>query len=156
MDAISGDISLMVFRQAVKNHLKDISLDSQLLKIFLEMDGKKNIDTVALSTGLNMGDVREAVTRLLELELIEPVVQGESFADEEFIRYLNSQYSKAIGPIASVLIEDEAANMGYSLNRIPTSRMAELVGQLSREIQRKEKKDAFKLNLVKKMKEKGY
>ena len=156
MDAISGEISLMVFRQAVKNHLKDISLDSQLLKVFLELDGKRDLDTVAQSAGLNMADMRQAVTRLLELELIEPVVQGETFADDEFMGYLNSQYSKAIGPIASVLIEDEVADMGYSLNRIPTSRIAELVGQLSREIQRTEKKDAFKLILVNKMKEKGY
>lgn len=156
MDAISGDISLMVFRQAVKNHLKDISLDSRLLKVFLELDGKKDLDTVAHSTGLNLGDMRDVVTRLLELELIESVGQQESFADDEFIRYLSSQFSKAIGPIAAVLIEDEAANMGCSLNRIPTSRIAELVGQLSREIQRKEKKDPFKRDMVKKMKEKGY
>lgn len=156
MDAILGDISLMVFRQAVKNHLKDVSLDSRLLKVFLGLDGKKDLDTVAHSTGLNMGDMREAITRLLELELIESVVPAESFADDEFIRYLSSQFSKAIGPIAAVLIEDEVANMGCSLTRIPTSRVAELVGQLSREIRRKEKKDGFKLDMVNKMKEKGY
>jgi hypothetical protein len=58
--------------------------------------------------------------------------------------------------VAEVLIEDAVNDMGYSVEKFPSQRAAELVEMLGRDIHREEKKTAFKQSLVSKIKEKGY
>lgn len=153
---LPGDIKKMVFRQSVKDNVKTISIDSRLLGIFLQLDGKRNVTMVAQKTGLNLGAMREAISDLLKMGIIEQVGKNESYVDTEFLNYLNNQLSMAVGPIADVLIEEEIADMGYQLSKFPISQVPELVDLLVREIRRDEKKKVFRLNMVSKMKTKGY
>ena len=156
MDVLSGNISSMVFKQAVTGTVDDITLDSSLLNVLLELDGKKNLGIVAQKTGLNMGELRDAISRLLQLKVVESVAEAILMADEEFFNFLNTQLSFAVGPIAEVLIEDEIANMDHGISSFPAFRAAELVEILSTAIKREEKKSAFKLSMVNKLKEKDY
>jgi hypothetical protein len=156
MDILSGNISSIVFRQVVKDDLGDVSIDSRLLRVFLAFDGKKTLARVAKETNLDMGAMRESISRLMALELVEPANKATLTLDKEFIDYLTSQLSRALGPIAGLLIEEIVAEMGYSLKQFPSAQAAELIDLLAREIQREEKKNPFKINMVNKIKERGY
>ena len=156
MDFLSGNISSMVFKQVVTGGTDDITLDSSLLNVFLELDGKKNLGIIAQKTGLNMGDIRDIVSRLLQLKLVEPAAEAILMADDDFFNFLNTQLSLAVGPVAEVLIEDEIANMDHDSSKFPVFMAAELVEILAMAIKREEKKSAFKLSMVNKLKEKGY
>ena len=156
MDISSGDISGLVFRRVVREDTGEISFDSQMLTIFMEFDGKKNLATIAKKTGLKMGVVREAVNKLMRLDLIESAEDAISALDTDFLDYLRRELSLAIGPLAEVLIEDAMNDMGYSMERFPAQRAAELVEMLGKDIHREEKKTFFKQSLVRKIKEKGY
>ena len=156
MDISSGDISALIFRRLVREDTGEVSFDNQMLTIFMELDGKKNLAAVAKKTGLKMGSVREAVNKLMQLDLIELVEDAISGLDRDFLDYLKRELSLAIGPLAEVLIEDAISDMGYSMERVPAQRAAELVEMLGKEIHREDKKVAFKQNLVLKIKGKGY
>lgn len=156
MDILSGEISSMVFKRAVKHDIGDFSLDNQMLSTITELDGKKTLEEVAKNTGLNMGVMREVVSKLIKLDLIEPVEDVASEVDESFFVYLKEQLSLAVGPIAEIIIEEEIADLGYDPLKFPSKRAAELVDLVSREIQREDKKTLFKQNMIKKIKEKGY
>ncbi|MBW1821037.1 MAG: hypothetical protein JRI92_04605 [Deltaproteobacteria bacterium] len=156
MDVLSGNISSMVFKQVVTDTAGDITLDSSLLNVLLELDGKKNLGIIAQKTGLNMGKIRDVISMLLRLKLVESAAEDILMADDEFFNFLNTQLSLAVGPIAEVLIEDEIANMDHSISSFPAFRAAELVEILSTAIKREEKKSVFKLSMVNKLKEKGY
>jgi predicted transcriptional regulator len=156
MDISSGDISALIFRRLAREDTGEVSFDNQMLTIFMELDGKKNLAAVAKKTGLKMGSVREAVNKLMQLDLIELVEDSISGLDRDFLDYLKRELSLAIGPLAEVLIEDAISDMGYSMERFPAQRAAELVEMLGKEIHREDKKVAFKQNLVLKIKEKGY
>ena len=156
MDVLSGNISTMVFKQVVTNGQSDITLDSSFLNVFLGLDGKKNLGIIAQKTGLNMGDIRDIVSRLLQLQLVEPAAEAILMADDDFFNFLNTQLSLAVGPVAEVLIEDEIANMDHGISNFPAFRAAELVEILAMTIEREEKRSAFKLSMVNKLKEKGY
>jgi hypothetical protein len=156
MDLSSGEISALVFKRVLRNEQGDFSLDHKILTVFMEFDGKTNLATVAQKTGLNMGTMREVISRLLQLKLIEKVEEKILFLDRDFINYLFTQFSLAVGPIAEVLIEEEIQNGGHELARFPAQRIAELVDRLSREIRREEKKMTFKRNMINKIREKGY
>ena len=156
MDVLSGNISSMVFKQVVTDGTGDITLDSSLLNVLLELDGKKNLGVVAQRAGLNMGDIRDVINKLLDLKLVESAEEDVLMADDEFFYFLNTQLSLAVGPVAEILIEDEISNMGHSISKFPAFRVAELVETLSVAIKREEKKSVFKLNMVNKIKENGY
>ncbi len=155
MNLPPGDISPLIFRQVVDDNMKDVSLDGRLLSLFLALDGEKNLDTIAQAIGMNPHDLRVAVTRLLALQLIEPSEKGVITLDPEFLRYLTLQYAKAIGPLAGILIEEELLTAGDHPDRIPKKQAMILVETLAREIQRKEKKDRFRRDMIRKITELG-
>jgi hypothetical protein len=156
MDLSAGEITTLVFKRVLRNEQGDFSLDHNMLTVFMELDGKTNLAALAQKTGLNMGTMREVISRLLQLELIEKVEQKILLLDKDFINYLFMQFSLAVGPIAEILIEEESQNLGLELPRFPAQRIAELVDRLSREIRREEKKTTFKRNMINKIREKGY
>lgn len=156
MDISSGDISAMVFRRVVREDTAEYSFDAQMLTLFMELDGKKSLAVISKKTGLKMSALREATSKLLKIKLIETVAEAISVVDADFMDTLKRELSLAIGPLASILIEDAVNDLGQNLNRFPTRRAAELVESLSREIQREDKRAAFKQNMVRKMREKGY
>ncbi|MBW2118995.1 MAG: hypothetical protein JRH09_13900 [Deltaproteobacteria bacterium] len=156
MDISSGEISFMVFRRVTRDDAGEFSLDGQMLSVLMELDGKKNVAVVAKNAGLSMGIIRRVVSKLSELNLIEPVEGAISKVDEDFFDFLKSQLALAIGPIAEVIIEDVLIDLGHSLSQFPSYRAAELIDLISREIQREEKRNSFKQNMLNKIREKGY
>jgi hypothetical protein len=156
MDITSGDISALVFKRTVKEDSGEVSFDNLMLATFMELDGKKNLAMVAKKTGFKMSVVREAVNKLLRLQLIELAEDAIPVADKGFLDYLKMELSLAIGPLAEVIIEDTVNELGYSMAKVPQHRAAELVEMLAREIHREDKRVIFKQNMVSKIKEKGY
>ena len=156
MDISSGDISGMVFRRVVREDTAEYSFDAQMLRVFMELDGKKSLAVISKKTGLKMSSLRAAVSKLLKLKLIEPMAEANSAVDADFMDTLKRELSLAIGPLAQILIEDAVHDLDQSVAHFPRRQAPELVESLSREIQREEKKAAFKQNMVRKIKEKGY
>ena len=156
MDLSSGEISTLLFKRLLRDDLGDFSLDRMMLTVFMELDGQTNLGAVAKKVGLNMSSMREVISKLLKLNLIEKVEDKIRLLDNDFIEYLFAQFSLAVGPIAQVLIEDEVYDLGFDLSGFPPQRVAELIDRLTREIRREEKKALFKRNIINKIREKGY
>lgn len=155
-DLRAGDISTLVFRRVMRQDAGEVSFDPQMLAVFMELDGKKNLAAVARRTGQKMSSIREAVIKLLRLKLIEPMTSAISVLDGEFTGYLQRELSLAIGPLAEIVIEDAAHDLGHDLSRFPSQRAAELVELIGREIKREDRRVAFTQNMVAMIKEKGY
>lgn len=156
MGMLSGDISGMIFRRVIGDHFKEVSLNGRLLSIFLGMDGKRSLGSIARSTQLNLSDFREAVSRLLNLKLIEQVKDNRAVIDDEFLKLLTLQLAKAIGPLSKILVEESIQTAGYSPNRFPAGRAGELVDTLAQEIQKEDKRHQFRNNLLRLIQQKGY
>jgi hypothetical protein len=156
MDLSSGEISKLLFKRLLRDDLGDFSLEPMMLTVFMELDGQTNLGVVAKKAGLNMSSMRDIISKLLRLKLIEKVENKARFLDTDFVDFLSAQFSIAVGPIAPVLIEDEVYNLGFDLSKFPAQKVAELVDRLTREIRREEKKAVFKRNLINKIREKGY
>ena len=156
MDVLSGNILSMIFKQVVTGGMGDITLDSGLLNVFMELDGKKNLGMIAQKTGLNMGEIRDAISRLLKMKLVESSTENILMVDGDFLNFLNAELSLAVGPIAEVLIEDEIVNMGHGIANFPASKAAELVEMIAMTIEHEEKRSVFKVSMVNKLKEKRY
>jgi DNA-binding Lrp family transcriptional regulator len=156
MKLLAGEISTLVFERIVRNELGEFSMDHRTLTVLMELDGQTDLARVAQSAGLTMSQVREVMTRLLQLGLIRQVTSTLNFLDQDFVEHLTAQLSLAVGPIAGLLLEDEMQDMGFSPEKFPIQRAPELIDRLAREIRRDDKKSAFKKHMVQRMQEKGY
>ena len=152
----SGDISSMIFKRQVRDDLGDFSLDGQTLLILMEMDGKATLGALAAKTGQSMGAIREMTNRLLKLGLIEKVEKEVVPVDNDFFRKMLDELALAVGPIASVLIEDEVQDLGHDVINFPSYLVTELVDRVAGEIRREEKKSVFIKNMVNIIRAKGY
>jgi len=152
----SGDISSIIYKRKVRDDLGDFSLDGQTLLILMELDGKTTLGALAGKTGLNMGAIREMISKLLKLGLIEKVEKEVIPVDSDFFRNLLDEFALAIGPIAGVLIEDQVQALGHDVNSFPGYLVTELVDRLAGEIRREEKKAVFNKNMVDIIRAKGY
>lgn len=149
----SGDISKMVLKRTVRADLGEVSLDSQMLQVLMELDGKKNLGQVAQSLQMSMKDLRSVLNRLRQLKLCEPARENMPVLGKDFFDFLSACLSRAMGPIADVVIEDEVREMGEEIKNFPAHRAAELVDLLARQILREERKVAFQQAMVKKLRE---
>jgi hypothetical protein len=152
----SGDISSLIYKRKVRDDLGDFSLDGQTLIVLMELDGKTALGALAAKTGLTMGALRQIITYLLKLGLIDRVEKRIVPVDNQFFRHLLDELALAIGPIAGVLIEDEVQDLGYDVNSFPSYLVSELVDRLAGEIRREDKKTVFLKSMVNIIRAKGY
>jgi hypothetical protein len=152
----SGDITSMIYKRKVRDDLGDFSLDGQTLHILMELDGKATLGALAAKTGQSMAIIREKISKLLKLGLIEKVEKEVIPVDNDFFRKMLDELALAIGPIASVLIEDEVQDLGHNVANFPSYLVTELVDRVAGEIRREEKKSIFIKNMVNIIRAKGY
>jgi len=153
MDVFSGDFPALVFKESIKGDLGEFSLDSHMLKVLTALDGIKDLASVSRSLNMDMGKLKEVLTRLHSYELVEKVENAAPMLEKEFFVFLTDQLSLAMGPIAEFLIEDEIRELGDDTTQIPIRRAAELVNLLARQIPREEKRVGFQQAMVNKIKE---
>lgn len=156
MDVTAGGVAELVFKQAIRGDVGNLSLDGQMLSVLMAFDGKKNLDQIAQNLGMNLRDIQSIVAHLVKLNLIDRVETAVEAVDEDFVKFLISQLSHALGPLGAIVVEDEIEDMGFSSTTFPVPRVAELINILAQEIQREDKRIDFKQVMLKKLKEKGY
>ncbi|MDJ0780402.1 MAG: hypothetical protein QNJ22_00445 [Desulfosarcinaceae bacterium] len=156
MKVPGGDLSAMVYRRLQRDDLGEFAMDSRMLTVLMDLDGKRSLAEIAQLRGFSTQVLHATVGRLLELSLIAPVEVATTKLDADFIGFLRMQMSQAVGPIAEILLEDAVYDLGHELDQFPANQVAELVDYLAREIQRQDKAIAFKQNILLKIREKGY
>ena len=153
MDIFSGDFSSLIFKGSIKEDLAEFSLNSLMLKVFMELNGKKDLASIHRSLNINMEELKDVLVKLNELHLIEKVEKVSPILDKHFFDFLKTHLSLAMGPIAEFLIEDEIQELGEKPTKVPCHRAAELVELLARQIPREDKRVPFQQAMVKKIKE---
>ena len=156
MTIASAEIASKVFCKVEGNETGEFSMDRQMLTLLMRIDGQKNVSVLAEEMGLKLSQIKDIIIRLIKLNLVTPAKAPLATIDDDFMTYLRMAYSKAIGPIAQIIIEDTIEEMGHDPGQVPVHQSAELIDLLSREIQRENKALIFKQQMISKIKAKGY
>ncbi len=149
----SDRVTSLVFKRASKGDSGKFPLNSQMLEVYFELDGKKNLGEVATKTGLNIQTLKKVLSSLLKVKLIEQVDSAARLLDKAFFEYLFVQLSLAIGPLAKILIQDALEDLKHKASDFPVSRAAELIEMLGGDIYDEEDRNAFRQKMVVKLKE---
>ena len=138
MDILHGDISTMVFKTEIKSESSSVSLDINTLQVLTKLDGRQQLGLIAQKLGMNMTTIRAAISRLVELKLVQAVEENIPMLDSNFFDFLTDWLSLTIGPIAQIMVDDAVREIGHGAPQIPKSRGAELIELLARQISQKE------------------
>jgi hypothetical protein len=156
MELSYGGVASMVFRPVIHGELGLLSLGGQILTVLMALDGKKTLGQVSQKVGISTADTRQAISKLMNMRLVESIERAVCIVDQDFMDFLISMMSWAVGPVGEIIVEDGLEELGFTENNFPSNRTVDLVNFLSREIPREEKRLKFKLAMLRKIREKSY
>jgi hypothetical protein len=156
MDLSYGGVASTVFRPVIRGELGMLSLGGQILSVLMALDGQKTLDQVSQKIGISRVEIRQAITKLINMRLVESIERAVCIVDQEFMNFLISMMSWAVGPLGEIIVEDGLEELGFNENNFPSQRTVDLINFLSQEIPREEKRIQFKQAMLRKIKEKRY
>ena len=136
------------YRKVILKDNDAVSLDADMIRLLIAIDENKNLYQIAEEVDMGTATFKKALSKLLDQGLIEPLQKDIPVLDQSFIQSLRINLSRAIGPMAEILIEDMAAEMEMDPAAIPVNQAAELIGHLSLEISDEENQMQFKKSML--------
>ena len=136
------------FRKVIRKDNDEVSLDADMIRLLIAIDENKSLFQISEEVDMNNITFKRALSKLLEQGLIEPAQKDIPVLDQSFIQILKVNLSKAIGPMAEILIEDAAQEMELDPSAIPVHQAAELIAHLSLEVPEEESQMQFKKSML--------
>lgn len=138
----------------------DVQLRAEDWSVLTQLDGEKTILEIADASQLNELFTSKIICRLYELGLIELVAVAVAEAspvvdavDEAFMRQIETDLIQAIGPMASIVVDDCAEQMGHTRTTVPKEAVPELVERLANEIPDANRRNRFQEAMLDRMKD---
>jgi predicted transcriptional regulator len=148
MDILSPGQPKMYFRKVNRMDGEEINLDADMIRLLIAIDENKDIAQIANEVDMDVATLNTALSKLIKLRLIESVKKEVPFLNEKFLEALKINLSKAIGPMAELLIEDVAADMNFPITKIPKHQAAELISDLAVEIPDEDSRVQFEKAMI--------
>ena len=139
----SPDLSQRYFKKTIRKNMVEITLDAEMIRLLMAIDENKNISQVARAAEMNLSQVRDALAKLLKLELVVPVKKDVTYLEQSFINFLKTKLSESVGPMGEILIEDILVEMGFQIDRIPVNAAPDFIRNIAREIPQEENRILF-------------
>ena len=138
----------MYYRKVIRADNDEVSLDADMIRLLIAVDESKSLYQIVEEVDMDNASFKNALSKLLKQGLIEPVQKGVPVLDKTFLEELRINLSKAIGPIAEILIADVSEEMELDPARIPVNQAAELITHLSLEVPDEENQMQFKKSMI--------
>ncbi len=136
------------YRKVIRNDNDQVSLDADMIRLLIAIDENKSLSQIAEEVDMGNATFNKALSKLLDQDLIGQVKKDIPVLDQSFIETLRINLSRAIGPMAEILIEDMAAEMELTPSEIPINQAAELIANLSLEVPDEENRMQFKKSML--------
>lgn len=136
------------YRKVIRPDNEEVSLDADMIRLLIAIDENKSLYQIAEEVDMENTAFKRTLSKLLQQGLIESVQKDIPVLDETFLHALRINLSRAIGPMAEILIDDGAAELELNPSAIPVHQAAELITNLSLEIPDEESRIQFKRSML--------
>ncbi len=137
------DFPRLYFRKVIRDEMGQVAMDADMMRLLMVIHEDKNLSRIIKETGMKLANLESALTRLMNVGLVEKIEKSVSCLNGGFMEELETNLKISIGPVADLLIEDVLDDMGLSEHEVPTYLGAELIHNLARQIPREEKRIQF-------------
>ncbi len=142
----------VVFRLAGHKGSDDINLRSAEWNILTQVNAMRSAGEISVALDLDEFDVAKTLYELYSAGLLEvvekPKPPPEKMMGREFFKKVDGELAKVLGPIASVIVDDQIAEMGEQRDAFPQNKAAELVEAVSSEIADEGKRIRFQRSML--------
>jgi len=142
----------VVFKLAGYKRSNDITLRSAEWNILTQVDAMRSVEEISKALDLDEVGVEKILHGLYSAGLLEVVEKSkpapEKMVGMEFLKRIDKELAKALGPIASVIVDDQIAEMGEQRDTFPRNKAAELVEAISSEITDEAKRIRFQRSML--------
>jgi hypothetical protein len=148
MDILSKDVMSMFFRKAIRKDNNAVSMDGEMIRLLIAVDENKTISRIGGEIGMNTAVLKETISKLVKMGIVEPVTKKTIFLSNAFLNELTVNLTHAIGPMSEFLIEDTVSAMRFAINEIPLNRAPELITKIAEGIPDDQTRANFKKKMV--------
>jgi hypothetical protein len=128
----------MVFRLSTRRAPDEIRLKHDAWSILSQIDGKKTVGYISDELKMREYEAMQIFYQLFSAGLIEvatgPQLKAKKIVDSKFFDFLEGKLAEIIGPVASVILDDEIQDMGAGKESFPVEKISLLVEKVSGEI----------------------
>ena len=133
------------YRKVTRLDNKEVLLDANMIRLLIAIDETKPLGKIAQEVGMSPEQINVTIDKLLELKLVEPALKkGKSRMGSSFVKALEQNLSRAVGPMAQIILEDALSDLNLTGKDIPQNQAAELISLLAVEIPDEEVRMQFK------------
>lgn len=118
-----------------------VSVTLRALQVLRYFDGKRTLAEVAKEAGLELDDAVQAAQELLTSRLA--LVASGPVVPKAFIKELEKIGVNIMGPIAEIVIDDVAYDLGVNLETMPATLLPEFIGEVARQFKRQDWRREF-------------
>jgi DNA-binding MarR family transcriptional regulator len=148
MDILSKDVTSMFFRKAIRKDNKAVSMDGEMIRLLMAVDENKTISRIGEEIGMNTAVLKETISKLVRMGIVEPVTKKTNFLSNAFLNEVTVNLTHAIGPMSEFLIEENVSAMGFAINEIPLNSAPELITKIAEGIPDDQTRANFKKKMV--------
>jgi len=137
MGSISN-LSQVIFKMSSGDLASEINLKPEAWRILTQVNGGRTLAEIAKNVGMDEATAVNLADTLFKAHILEvapgSVQPASESVDAKFFNNITRELAKAMGPLASVIVEDEIAALGEALENFPRDRLADLVERVSESI----------------------
>ena len=148
MDIVGPEKPKVFFRKVERLDSEEICLDADMIRLLIAIDETKEMALIAKEVGMDLTTLNQTLKKLVELRLVEPIKRDSPNLNKRFFIALKMNLSKAVGPMAEILIEDVLTDMELRASAIPKNQAAELISTLSLEVPDEDARIQFKKEML--------
>ncbi|MCI0513216.1 DUF4388 domain-containing protein [candidate division KSB1 bacterium] len=141
---------------SLRSSMEKINLESEEWQILAYVNGSRNITEIVELTAKDEFTIAKILYQLYTKGLVEkiekPVKPGAAVINEAFFTKIETELTKAIGPMAAILIEEAIMDLGETRSAFPNEKIAVLVEKVSNEITDSDKMLQFSKTMIESLK----
>lgn len=133
------NLSRVIFRLSSKELSAEVTLTPAAWRVLVQFDGSRSVAEVARAAGVDEPEACQIADGLFRAGILQ-VAPGSApppraTVNGAFFDQLALELARAIGPLATLTLEDEIAALDEFRESFPRERVPELVERLSQTIQ---------------------
>jgi predicted transcriptional regulator len=148
MDFSSKSAAGLHFRKTIRKDLQTVSLDADMIRLLLVIDEHKSLYQIAAEVEMDGAAFKRTLQRLLDQGLIESIQKRPPSLGRNFLQAVRLNLTRAIGPVAEIVLEDAVAELNLNPSEIPVEQAAELIQRIALDIPDQDSRIRFKKSVV--------
>ena len=142
----------LVFKLSSKRAPDEVQLKHDMWSVLSQIDGKKTVGNIAAELKIGEYNAARILYKLFSSGLIEvatgPQRKARKTVDAGFFDFVEKELAAIIGPMASVILDDDINDLGEERGGFPVDKVSLLVEKLSGEISDETQRIAFQKSIL--------